>query len=208
MDQMRRPPSCHQDHLHEHPRRRSPVPALTFGHGRAGSLPRTDLPYSARAFAKFPALVEAAGADRITVRIRFLSQPWHLYSGVITRGILAASAAGGAATGLAVMAGVYADRDAFEFDGHCSGANMDRTPAEILKALSGLAASTSPLALLGRPSTRRSAGTSATAGRWASGSRELRHRADGPATDILRQSIEVARLRPHMGACRPEGTLR
>jgi hypothetical protein len=118
-----------------------PVPALTFGHGpvELEVFLEPTCPYSARAFGKFPALVAAAGADRLTVRIRFLSQPWHLYSGVVTRGILAASAAGGAATGLAVMEGVFRDRDSFEFDGHCRGANMDRTPADILAALSGLA---------------------------------------------------------------------
>jgi len=118
-----------------------PVPALTFGHGptELEVFLEPTCPYSARAFAKFPALVAAAGAERLTVRIRFLSQPWHLYSGVVTRGILAASAAGGAATGLAVLGGVLSNRDAFEFEGHCRGANMNRTPADILAALSDLA---------------------------------------------------------------------
>ena len=96
-------------------------------------------PISKRAFEKFPALLDAAGADRLTIRIRFLSQPWHLYSGVVTKGILAASAAAGAETGLEVMAGIYRDRDAYEFDEHCCGANMDRTPADILRAISALA---------------------------------------------------------------------
>jgi hypothetical protein len=118
-----------------------PVPQLTFGHGptELEAFLEPTCPYSKRAFAKFPALVEAAGPDRLTVRIRFLSQPWHLYSGVVTRAILAASAAGGAEAGLRAMAGVYQDRDAFEFDGHCRGANMDRTPADILRAISALA---------------------------------------------------------------------
>ena len=118
-----------------------PVPPLTFGHGptELEVFLEPTCPYSKRAFAKFPALVEAAGADRLTVRIRFLSQPWHLYSGVVTRAILAAAAAAGAETALAVMAGIYQDREAFEFDGHCRGANMDRTPADILRAISALA---------------------------------------------------------------------
>ncbi len=117
------------------------VPDLTFGDGptELEVFLEPTCPYSARAFGKFPDLVAAAGADRLTVRIRFLSQPWHLYSGVVTRGILAASAAGGAATGLAVLGGVLGNRDAFEFEGHCRGANMNRTPAEILSALSDLA---------------------------------------------------------------------
>ena len=118
-----------------------PVPNLTFGHGptELEVFLEPTCPYSKRAFEKFPALVEAAGADRLTIVIRLNSQPWHLYSGLICRGILAASAARGADAGIAVMAGVYADRDDFEFDGHCSGANMDRTPAQILSALSALA---------------------------------------------------------------------
>jgi len=116
-----------------------PVPPLTFGHGptELEVFLEPTCPYSKRAFEKFPALVEAAGADRLTVRLRLLSQPWHLYSGVVCRAILAASAAGGAEAGLAATRGVYADRDAFEFDDHCRGANMDRTPADILRAMAG-----------------------------------------------------------------------
>jgi hypothetical protein len=118
-----------------------PVPPLTLGHGPAEleAFLEPTCPYSKRAFEKFPALVEAAGADRLTIRIRFLSQPWHLYSGVVTRAILAAAALRGADVALNVMAGIYKDREAFEFDGHCRGENMDRTPADILGAISSLA---------------------------------------------------------------------
>ncbi len=118
-----------------------PVPALTLGHGptELEAFLEPTCPYSKRAFEKFPALVEAAGADRLTIRIRFLSQPWHLYSGVVTKGVLAAAAAGGAETGLKVMAGIYQDREAYEFDEHCRGTNMDRTPRDILGAISALA---------------------------------------------------------------------
>jgi hypothetical protein len=118
-----------------------PVPPLTFGRGpvELEAFLEPTCPFSKRAFEKFPALIEAAGIDRLTIRIRFLSQPWHLYSGVVTRAILAASAAGGAETGLRVMAGVYRDREAFEFDDHCRGVNMTRTPADILGAISSLA---------------------------------------------------------------------
>ncbi len=118
-----------------------PVPPLVLGHGpvELEVFLEPTCPFSGRAFGKLPALVEAVGVDHLTVRIRFLSQPWHLYSGVITRGILAASAAIGAEAGLAVMAGIYADRDAFEFDDHCRGTNMDRTPRDILAAVSALA---------------------------------------------------------------------
>lgn len=32
-----------------------------------------------------------AGEDRLTVKIRLLSQPWHLFSGMVNRALLAAS---------------------------------------------------------------------------------------------------------------------
>ena len=38
-------------------------------------------PYSAKAFPKLAELLAAAGEDRLTVKIRLLSQPWHLFSG-------------------------------------------------------------------------------------------------------------------------------
>src|SRR5262245_36867833 len=118
-----------------------PVPPLTFGHGptELEAFLEPTCPYSKRAFEKFPALVVAAGAERLTIRVRFLSQPWHLYSGVVTRAVLASAAACGAAVALRVMAGIYARREAFEFDEHCRGENMDRTPADILRAISALA---------------------------------------------------------------------
>ena len=86
-------------------------------------------PFSARAFGKLDALLEKAGADNITVKLRLLSQPWHMFSGVITRAILAASTLdGGRDTAKAVMAAVYAHRDDYEFTDHAAGPNMDATP--------------------------------------------------------------------------------
>src|SRR5262249_20166063 len=48
-------------------------------------------PYSARAFAKLDETLAAAGSDNVTLKIRLHSQPWHMYSGVIVRCVLAAS---------------------------------------------------------------------------------------------------------------------
>lgn len=90
-------------------------------------------PFSVRAFGKLDALLEQAGKDRIMVKIRLQSQPWHLYSGVIVRCILAASTLpGGKATAKAVMAAVGAHRDEFEFDHHWGGPNRDATPNDII----------------------------------------------------------------------------
>ena len=48
-------------------------------------------PFSVKAFGKLDDLFALMGEDRITVRFRLQSQPWHMYSGVIVRCILAAS---------------------------------------------------------------------------------------------------------------------
>jgi protein-disulfide isomerase len=88
-------------------------------------------PFSVRAFGKLDDLLQQAGEDRVTVKIRLQSQPWHMYSGVIVRCILAASTLGKDAA-KAVLAAVGAHREAFEFARHCSGANMDATPHDII----------------------------------------------------------------------------
>ncbi|PZQ50831.1 MAG: thioredoxin [Rhodovulum sulfidophilum] len=95
-------------------------------------------PYSVRAFGKLDALLEAAGPERITVKLRMQSQPWHLFSGVVTRCVLAASMLeGGRETARGVLAAVAAHRAEFEFDRHCEGPNMEATPNEIIARLEG-----------------------------------------------------------------------
>jgi hypothetical protein len=108
---------------------------LTWGHG-----PRLlemflepTCPFSVRAFGKLDDLLLQAGEDRLTVKIRLQSQPWHMYSGVIVRCILAASTLpAGKQAARAVLASVAAHREEFEFAKHCSGANMDATPNDII----------------------------------------------------------------------------
>jgi hypothetical protein len=90
-------------------------------------------PFSVKAFGKADDLLAQAGEDRITIKIRLQSQPWHMYSGVIVRCVLAASTLdGGKEAAKAVMAAVAAHRTEFEFDHHCSGPNLDTTPNEII----------------------------------------------------------------------------
>jgi protein-disulfide isomerase len=90
-------------------------------------------PYSVKAFGKLDETLAAAGEDRITIRIRLQSQPWHMYSGVIVRCILAASTLPeGKAAAKAVMSAVAAHREEFEFSRHASGPNMDATPNDII----------------------------------------------------------------------------
>ncbi len=93
-------------------------------------------PFSVRAFGKLDETLAMAGEDQITVKIRLQSQPWHMYSGVIVRCILAASTLqGGKEAAKAVLAAVAAHREEFEFTSHCSGPNMDATPNDIIARL-------------------------------------------------------------------------
>jgi hypothetical protein len=90
-------------------------------------------PYSVRAFGKLDDLLKQASEDRITVKIRLQSQPWHMYSGVIVRCVLVASTLReGKEAAKAVLAAVAAHREEFEFTRHCSGPNMDSTPNDII----------------------------------------------------------------------------
>ena len=90
-------------------------------------------PFSVRAFGKFDELLAVADEDRITLKIRLQSQPWHMYSGVIVRCILAASTLqGGKEAAKSIMAAVAAHREEFEFERHCRGPNMDATPNDII----------------------------------------------------------------------------
>ncbi|NEJ69979.1 thioredoxin domain-containing protein [Rhizobium phaseoli] len=95
-------------------------------------------PYSVRAFNKLDALLDQAGRDKLTVKIRLQSQPWHMYSGVLVRCIIAASTLeGGKETARTVMTAIAAHREEFEFDHHAGGANMDVTPNQIIERLEG-----------------------------------------------------------------------
>lgn len=86
-------------------------------------------PFSARAFGKLFALLDEVGWDRLTVRIWMHSQPWHMFSGLQCRAIAAASAGpGGKEAARRVMAALYENREAFEFDDHRAGPNLDETP--------------------------------------------------------------------------------
>jgi len=113
---------------------------LVWGHGPRvfEAFLEPTCPFSVRAFGKLDDLRAQAGDDRITVKIRLQSQPWHMYSGVIVRCILAASTLeGGKETAKAVMAAVAAHREEFEFERHCRGPNLDATPHDIIRRIEG-----------------------------------------------------------------------
>src|SRR5262249_35920684 len=74
-------------------------------------------------------LLAQAGEDRITIKLRLHSQPWHMYSGVIVRCILAASTLeAGKAAAKAVIAAGAAHPEGFAFDRHCCGPHIEATP--------------------------------------------------------------------------------
>jgi len=114
------------------------VEPLVLGHG-----PRTfevfiepTCPFSVKAFNKLIPLLDKMGEQNVTVKIRFQSQPWHMYSAVIVRCILAAaSLPQGKDAAFAVMQAVADHREEFEFTDHCSGPNMDATPNQIIKRI-------------------------------------------------------------------------
>lgn len=93
-------------------------------------------PFSVKAFRKMDAFLDVAGRDRVTVKLRMQSQPWHMFSPVVTRCVLAASmTAGGRETARRVLAAIADHREAFEFEQHRKGPNMDATPNRIIARL-------------------------------------------------------------------------
>jgi hypothetical protein len=108
---------------------------LAWGHG-----PRVfevflepTCPFSVKALNKLDDLLAQAGEDQITIKIRLQSQPWHMYSGVIVRCILAASTLeAGKEAAKAVMTAVAKNQEEFEFDRHCSGPNLAVSPNNII----------------------------------------------------------------------------
>ena len=90
-------------------------------------------PFSAKAFGKLDETLQSAGANNVTLKIWLHSQPWHLFSGVITRCALAASTLGeGKGAAKKVLAGVAAHRGKFEPADHCSGPLLALSPADVI----------------------------------------------------------------------------
>ena len=113
---------------------------LIWGHGprRFEVFLEPTCPFSARALRKLDETLALAGSDKIHIAIRLQSQPWHLYSGVVTRCVIAASTLPeGKEAARIALAAVAAHREEFEFERHAGGANMDVTPRQIVARLEG-----------------------------------------------------------------------
>lgn len=113
---------------------------LVWGHGPKvfEAFLEPTCPYSGRTFGKLDQLLEAVGEDRMTLKIRLHSQPWHMYSGVIVRCVIAASTLPpGKEAAKAALAAVVAHREEFEFDQHATGPNRDASPNDIIRRIEG-----------------------------------------------------------------------
>jgi len=99
-------------------------------------------PFSGRAFGKFEALMREAGEHRLTLKIRLLSQPWHMFSAPVTRAILAAATLPeGKSAAWQVMKAVFDYREEFILEDHARGPNLDQSPRAVLariEAISGI----------------------------------------------------------------------
>ena len=108
---------------------------LTWGHGSKvfEVFLEPTCPFSAKAFGKLDETLQTAGAEKVTLKIWLHSQPWHLFSGVITRCVLAASTLGeGKEAAKKVLAGVAAHRDKLEPADHCTGPLLALSPTDVI----------------------------------------------------------------------------
>ncbi len=111
---------------------------LSWGHGPRilEIFQEPTCPYSVKTFNKLDALLAEAGEDKITIKIRLQSQPWHMFSGVIVRAIIAASTLPqGKAAAKTVMKEVGDHREEFEFLHHATGPNLSATPNDIIERI-------------------------------------------------------------------------
>ena len=111
---------------------------LTWGHGPhvLEMFIEPTCQHSFRAFSKIDETLALAGADKLTIKVRIQSQPWHMFSGVVTRCVIGASTLpAGKEAAKAVLKAVGDHRDEFEFTKHSSGPNMTATPNDIIARL-------------------------------------------------------------------------
>lgn len=113
---------------------------LHWGHGPRvfESFLEPTCPFSNKALHKLDALLQDVGPEQATIKIRLQSQPWHLYSGVLTRCVLAASTlAEGREAAKHVMLTIANHREDYDFEDHAGGPNMNVTPRELIERLEG-----------------------------------------------------------------------
>lgn len=90
-------------------------------------------PFSGKALGKLEPLLATVGEERVTIKLRLQSQPWHLLSGVVTRCVIAASTlTDGRNQARSVLAAVAEHRGEFVCENHCTGPNRQATLDDII----------------------------------------------------------------------------
>lgn len=85
-------------------------------------------PFCAKVIGKFEAFLAAIDPNRVTVKLRLHSQPWHLFSGVATRCVLAASTLpNGRDQAWSVLKAIKEHREEFVLEHHATGAARERS---------------------------------------------------------------------------------
>jgi len=90
-------------------------------------------PFSVKALKKLEPLLAEVGQDRVTIKLRMQSQPWHLHSGVVTRCVLAAATLeNGRDKAWTVLNAVADQREQFVCENHCTGPNRQASLDDII----------------------------------------------------------------------------
>lgn len=117
----------------------TPIPApLHWGHGDTvfEVFIEPTCPFSIKAFNKLKTLLAEVGEDRMTLKLRLQSQPWHVFSGVMTRCVIAASTLeNGREKAWSVLDAIGQHRDEFELENHCCGPLLDASPMTVIRRL-------------------------------------------------------------------------
>ncbi|MDF7675063.1 thioredoxin domain-containing protein [Acetobacteraceae bacterium ESL0709] len=91
-------------------------------------------PFCVKTLNKLMPLLALVGESRMTLEIHLHSQPWHIFSPVVVRAVLAAaSLQGGKEQAWRVLKAVADHYEEFEPTDHASGPDMDVTPRQILQ---------------------------------------------------------------------------
>ena len=90
-------------------------------------------PFSARAFFKVDDFLSDIRSKNIILRIWLHSQPWHVFSGILCRVILAASMQeNGKSSAKIVMDAIFSNKDEFELHKHRTGPLLFETPMQLI----------------------------------------------------------------------------
>lgn len=111
---------------------------LIWGHGpkKLEIFLEPTCPFCVRASRKLMPLLEHVGEDRLTLQVHLHSQPWHLFSGILVRCVLAAAALpDGRSKAWQTLRTIGDHREEFEFAHHYEGPNMQTTPDELIARL-------------------------------------------------------------------------